>query len=150
MAEGADSGSHMPERVYTKGDEVRLNIEIVTDTNPTYVTALFHAEHDERLTFTMHDNLILEDPPEREPQSIPVKTYKATLVSLVEPDHVPGVYRLEYLVLNNPLTTEVSMFNPQSRGDFEGGPVRFCITEKTDVRTYPRVTAQLVDPPADN
>ncbi len=140
----------MPDKVYTTGDEVRLNIEIVTDSNPVYVTAFFHAEHDERLTFTMHDTLILEHPPDVIPKRILVKTYKAELVSLVDPDHLPGIYRLEHLAIINPLTAMFSFINPHTNREYEGDPVRFCIAERTDLRTYPRVSARLMDPPPDD
>jgi hypothetical protein len=84
----------MPDKVYTTGDEVRLSVEIITEENPTFVTAVFRAEDNVRQTFTMHDDLVLDEPPEVFPQRVPTKTYRAKLVSLIDVDNPPGVYRL--------------------------------------------------------
>ena len=92
----------LPTKMYTTGDEVRLSVEIITDENPTFVTAIFRVEGNVRQTFTMHDNLVLDETPEVFERRVPTKTYRAELVSLVDVDNPPGVYFLHSLIYGDP------------------------------------------------
>jgi hypothetical protein len=133
----------MPDKVYTTGDEVRLSVEIITEENPTFVTAVFRAEDNVRQTFTMHDDLVLDEPLEVFPQRIPTKTYRAKLVSLIDVDNPPGVYRLDSIMYGDPAdgtTTYETSFG-------EEAPV-FYVYKGHDPKSE-RVTARLVAPDKD-
>ncbi len=130
-----------PERGYTTGDEVRLSVEIITEENPTFVTAIFRAAHNMRQTFTMHDNLILDERPEAPLHRVPTKTYRAELVSIVDVDHQPGVYRLDYLMYGDPAVGTIAYETIPE----EEAP-EFYINKGHGPRSE-SVTAQLVDPP---
>ena len=133
----------VPDKVYTTGDEVRLSVEIVTEENPKFVTATFRAEHNVRQTFTMHDNLVLDEPPEVSPQRVPTKTYRAELVSNVDVDHPSGVYYLQSIMYGDP---EVGTIAYET--NFGEEPPVFYVRKGRDLPRG-RVSSRLVDPDED-
>ncbi len=128
---------------YTTGDEIRLRIEIRTEEYPTFVTAVFRAEHNLNQTFTMHDDLVPEEqPPAAHPQRIPVKTYRAELVSLVDVDHQPGVYYLDHIMYGDPAVGTIA-YEPAK---FWGKAPAFRIVKRRGPRSV-SVEAWLMDSP---
>ena len=130
----------MPDRWYTTGDEVRLSVEIITEENPTFVTAVFRAEHNVRQTFTMHDGLILDEPPNAPSERIPTKTYRAELVALIDVDHQPGVYYLDSIMYGDPAVGTIAYEK------FGLEAPMFYIAKRRGPRSE-RVKARLVNPP---
>jgi len=94
--------AEIPARVYTVGDEIRVEIEFEYTANVDSVTAVFLRDDESQGRITLHDDVTPqkpEDAPEHVKHRVRSKKFRAELVTLVDVDHSPGIYRLDHLLL---------------------------------------------------
>jgi hypothetical protein len=89
-----------PIRSYTVGDEIRLTISIESVPHIESVTAIFRREDEASSRITLFDGAIQAgglDPVFGESglYRLRTKTFTAELVTRVDVDHTPGIYRLD-------------------------------------------------------
>ena len=99
------SETPLPRQVYTVGDRLRLLVEFVSEANVEDVEVVFEREGSYSEGDTPQSTVSLEGTVEESeviderPYHLPRKRFSATLVSLVDRDHLPGSYGLRQLLL---------------------------------------------------
>lgn len=125
----------MPKAVYTVGDTIRMQVSFVTTANIEDVHA-FYVREDRYAGVGGYDisrsPLSLEGSVEEttieqlNPYALPLKRHTATLITLVDRDHVPGTYNLDHLELRTAGGLNISL------GPDPGDPVdSFRISEES-------------------
>ncbi len=100
----------MSRHVYTVGDTIRLEVSFVSESNIDEVHAFYIREETTRIDkyggrdvtlspLSMEGSVEETTIEESRPYMLPLKRHTATLISLVDRDHLPGSYRLDMLRL---------------------------------------------------